>query len=262
VGFVKREYLDNGKPIDSMVFVFEGKRPALFFKQRLSEVIGESFLPPVFLTVDELVEKINSNTSPANMVSDLESAFLVYDSIKRNAPGLLEKRRSFSAFLPWARDILNFIDQLDLEAVPPGGLKDIEANARIGYDIPGQINELLGHITLVRDDYHRALKERGMASRGSMYLFAARSGRGESLKEFGRIHFCNVLCHYKTEKAIVKDIFDGHDSVLFFQGDSREWGILNDLERSSGIQYLPGQTAGQASLISGRDLMCSRRPAW
>ena len=48
------------------------------------------------------------------------------------------------------RNNMAFIDQLDLENVDEKRLLNIESNARIGYDVPEDINRLLTRIVKIR----------------------------------------------------------------------------------------------------------------
>jgi len=100
----------------------------------------------------------------------------------------LREDKSFASFLPWAREIRVFIEQLDLQDIPEEKLEAVEASAAIGYAVPVAVNKLLENISKVRNDFEKyCLKERKL-TRGLMYREAARSAK-ETLNDFEHFVF-------------------------------------------------------------------------
>ena len=145
-----KDYLTTEEDISSLAFVFGGKRPGLFLKKELSDRMTRGFFPPVFFSIDEYVDRVLSAEDTYMRINELEACFLMYRLVKQHTPDILKRREGFAEFLPWAREILGFIDQLDLEDIDAESIKGIQLNAEIGYDVPKDINHLLAHILLLR----------------------------------------------------------------------------------------------------------------
>ena len=142
--------------LSRIAIVFGGHRPALFVKRALSQKIGKAFYPPRFFSIDEFMGFVASKHETFESAQDLDQCYLMYKLVKEHCPKLLAKRETFAQFLPWAREILSFIEQLDLECVDNEKLKGVEQNAQIGYDVPEDINRILSEITVLRGFYHNS----------------------------------------------------------------------------------------------------------
>ncbi|MBI5873085.1 MAG: PD-(D/E)XK nuclease family protein [Candidatus Omnitrophica bacterium] len=237
--FIEDNFIKYGKDLSKLAVVFGGVRPRLFLQKELSLRIKKPFFPPAFFSIDEFVETLVSKSGPYALISDLEACFTIYRLAQKQAPDVLEGRRSFAQFLPWAREILAFIEQLDLEAVEAKPLEDIQHHAAIGYDVPESINKLLTRIVALRVAFHKVLIEKKSYTRGFMYLLAAGRIAKESLGEFENILFCNFFYLHKTEEAIVGSLYERKKALLFFQGDEREWSVLARTSKSLGCQIRP-----------------------
>ncbi|MCF7907999.1 MAG: PD-(D/E)XK nuclease family protein [Candidatus Omnitrophica bacterium] len=221
--------LDNFKDttdFSNIACVFGGKRPSLFLRRALSEKIKKPFYPPTIFTIDEFVE-YSLGASAKRPIGDLEAAYCVYNIVAKYSPSLLKKRKGFAEFLPWAREINSFIEQLDLENISNQKLKGIASSAEIGYDVPASINKLLENIAQIRYSYHKILDENKFYSRGGMYLEASLQIKKKQLEEFKAVVFCNFFYLHSTEMEIMKEVKASGKGFFIFQGSSREWSVLN-----------------------------------
>ncbi len=241
VDSIEKNFLDNSPDISRLAFVFEGKRPALFLKRALSRRIGKSFFSPTFFSIDEFIQYTLLQKTPFTKITSLESCHAIYTLAREIAPEVVRGREQFSQFLPWAREIAKFIDLLDLEDIAPDSLKNIQASASIGYEIPENINVLLERIITLRDAYHKLLSEEKSFSRGFIYLSAARAVQQVSFDEFDKVIFCSFFYMYKTEQKIIKHLYDIDKAILFFQGDGDEWSILKDAARCFSSSIRPNK---------------------
>ena len=214
---IEKEFIEKGKDLSRLAIVFGGKRPSLFLKRELSKKIKKSFFPPAFFSIDEFVEYALSKKASIRRISELDACYIIYALAKKIAPEILKGNKNFSRFLPWAREVLKFIELLDLEDVEAKALENIKMNAAIGYDVPESINLLLKNILSLRDAYHNVLKERGVYSRGLMYLSVSRITKEIDLNEFDRILFCNFFSLHKTEDNIIKHFYNIGKASLISQ---------------------------------------------
>ncbi|MDI6758935.1 MAG: PD-(D/E)XK nuclease family protein [Candidatus Omnitrophota bacterium] len=237
--FVEENFLKTGADLARIAFVFGGKRPALFLKKELSLKIKQGFFSPRFFSIDEFIEYTLLKKITYGRISDLDAAYLLYNLAKKISPGILKDKEDFSKFLPWAREILLFIEQLDFEDIKLGPLENIQFKARIGYDVPSNINVLMQELIALRDAYHTALREKNNFSCGLIYLKASESIQEIDFAEFDYIIFCGLFYLHKTEERIIKHLYDRQKAILIFQGDSKEYGVLEKLSKSLLVPISP-----------------------
>ncbi len=255
--FIEENFLNEKKDLSRLAIVFGGKRPSLFLKRELSRRIKKSFFSPAFFSMDEFVEYSLVKDKSIRKISDIDACYIIYTLVKKNAPEILKGREDFSRFLPWAREILSFIERLDLEDIEARSLEDIKANAAIGYDVPESINVLLKHIISIRDAYHALLKNKGLYSRGLMYLTASRKAGEAEFNEFDNILFCNFFYLHRTEEKIIKHLHNSSRAILIFQGSKKDWPVFEKNSKNFSCDIEPkGKTTPQynLSIYSGFDM--------
>ncbi len=239
--FIHKNYLKKGRDLSRLAIVFGGKRPALFLKRELARRSKQSFYSPQFFTIDDFVRHLVLKETAFQSVLDLDHCYVIYNLAREVTPEILKGRESFAQFLPWTREILAFIDQLDLENVPSSSLRNIEANAQIGYSVPEDINRLLGHVSVLREAYHKYLTKHKTFSRGFQYQQAANSIDRLKLPEFDEIIFGNFFYLHRTEMKIMTELFERGKAHLFFQGDERRWPALERLSRAFNTPIVEGE---------------------
>lgn len=226
VSYLEKKYSFQNKDLSRVAIVFGGKRPSLFMKRELSRRIKGSFYPPRFFSIDEFIAYTGRKAESFTSGVDLDQCYLLYQLAKRHAPQILKGRETFSQFLPWTREILSFIDHLDLECVADERLRNIEANAQIGYAVPPDINLLLEHIVILRQMYHRYMRESKNFSRGFLYRFVSEAVSKIEFPEFDEIVFCNFFYLHHSEGQLMKNLYDRGLGSLIFQGDESRWPTL------------------------------------
>ncbi|MFH1398250.1 MAG: PD-(D/E)XK nuclease family protein [Candidatus Omnitrophota bacterium] len=238
-GFIEENYIARSKDLSRLAIVFGGKRPALFLKKELSLRVKKGFFPPAFFSSDEFIEYALNKKAHFSKIGDLDASFLIYKLAKEASSDILKSRQSFSQFLPWAREILAFIEQLDLEGIEDLTLKNVELKAEIGYDVPEDINALLKDIISLRQSFHKYLKENNIYSRGLIYYLASQFIPQLEFPEYDEIIFANFFYLHKTEAQVLKAIYQKNKAILFFQGSARDYSVLEDLSQELSIKIEP-----------------------
>ncbi len=254
---ILEEYSAKGFDFSRLAFVFGGKRPQLFLKKELASRIKGPFISPAFFSMDEFMGYCLAKKARLKRISDLDGAYLAYNLTKELAPDILKGREDFCRFIPWAREMLSFIEQLDLEDKKTVELNEIALKAEIGYDVPPGINLLLNRIVSIREAYHLRLLERRSCSRGFMYLAASREAGELDFPEFERVSFCNFFYLHQTEINLIKGLLDKGKARLFFQGSQDEWPLLKKAAKEFSAAIIPSQArepSYRLSLYSGFDL--------
>lgn len=237
-----RAYGSRPEGFQGVTLIFGGKRPALFLRRELARRLKTSFVPPRILSMDEFISDIFHQSTRSRALNDLEAAFELFKIAQTQAPEILKGRETFARFWPWAREILGFIDQVDLEEIEDDALLGVQAQARIGYDVPEAINQLLTQIVRLRRAFHQFLQTQGFSRRGWIYRQAAMFVDRADVSGAGDIWFCNFFYWHKTEERIVKHLFDAGQARLVFQGDQRRWPVLKQQAEHLGVSVLEGQT--------------------
>ncbi len=226
--YLDENFLKKGADVGRLAFVFGGKRPALFLRKALSKKTGKSFFSPAFFTIDEFMEYTLWKKVHFKKMPNMELWYAIYTIARDIAPEIVERREKFSEFMPWAREIANFIDVLDVEDIPSKELKSVEASASIGYPIPPNINNSLRNIRALRDAYHKLLSRKNSFTRGFIYHSASSAVKEVSFDEFDTIFFSGFFYMHKTEREVIKHLYDNGKAVLFFQGDEDKWPVLKE----------------------------------
>ncbi len=228
---IEENCLKKGNDLSRLAVVFGGRRPALFLNRELAKRIGKNFYPPRFFGIDEFVSYTVEKKELFTSGQDLDQCYLIYQLAQKHAPEVLKGRATFAQFLPWTREILNFIEQLDLEDVSDQRLGNIEANAAIGYDVPEDINRILKHVIVLRAAYHEHIRKQKVYSRGFQYWRAAQLIEDIQFAEFDEILFCNFFYFNRSEEKIVQSLYERGQATLIFQGDERKWPVLQRISQ-------------------------------
>ncbi len=229
----------TGSDLSRIAVVFPSKRPSLFLRRALAVKLKRTFFPPRFFSMDEFMGETAKRSGDPAPVPDMDSAYILYRLSGALAPEILKGRERFSQFLPWAMEILGFIDHCDREDVAGSLLENVQRNAEIGYDVPESINRMLRHVRVIRDAFHEELERGGKCTRGMVYRHATGKIDGVRFKEYDTIVFCNLFFLHATETAVVKKLYERGDASLLFQGDERDWPVLRRLGKQLGISIQP-----------------------
>ncbi len=241
VDYIEKEYVAKNADLSRLAICFGGKRPALFVKRELARRLKVDYFPPRFFTIDELVRTIVNRKEPMSQGIDLDHCYLIYNLAKEHTPKILLGRETFAQFLPWTREILGFIDQLDLENIDEKKILNIQENAEIGYAVPDDINHLLENILVLRKVYHESLLKNKHMSRGLQYLLAGEYIKDVSFDEYDHFLFCNFFYFNASEEAIVKTLHQRNQATLLFQGDQRKWPVLQRISQRFKADILEGK---------------------
>jgi len=248
-GFILSHSGGNHKDLSKIACIFGGKRPALFLNRALAQRIKTSFYPPTLFSIDRFTEYPLSPEECLTKISRLDAAYLIYTISRELAPDII-RNKSFGEFLPWAREIVSFIERLDLEVIDNSALKNIQMSACIGYDIPQSINVLLQHIIAIRRQYHSVLREKKIYSRGLVYLEACRKVKDADLTGFDKIIFANFFYLHNTETHILKEIYQTGKGIFIFQGRKDQWSVLKDNAQKLGISLFNKKVPRHEPILS------------
>jgi CRISPR/Cas system-associated exonuclease Cas4 (RecB family) len=206
--------------------ISEGRRPFLFIKKKLAEKQKKAFFTPEFFTNDEFIEGIIFDNTELIKISDIEAAFMVFETVKNESNQLLKDKTSFADFMEWSFEILSFIEQLALENISEDKLKVVKANAEIGYDVPENINNLLKNIFKIRKSFYSGLEQSSKTTKGHSFLKAAAAESNLLAGNFDEIILMAPFYLHKVEIEIFKKIFDAGKLTVLIHGNPEKYKIL------------------------------------
>ncbi|MBI3602163.1 MAG: PD-(D/E)XK nuclease family protein [Candidatus Omnitrophica bacterium] len=239
--YIHQEHALKGKDLRSLAVIFGGRRPFLFLKRALAHRMKGPFYPPQFFSIDEWINHIVQTQRKFQPLSELDHCYLIYQLASQHTPYLLEGRKRFASFLPWAREILALIEHLDLESTHEDVLKNLKAQAQIGLDVPADISRLLEGLFVLRRAYHQKLEKEGIAARGYQYDLASRVIPSVDLSGWQEILFCNFFYLHRSEMKLIEHCFKHTPTTLLMQGDERRWPALKRISALLGQKIVEGK---------------------
>ncbi len=225
-GYLYAESTRHNIPLNKTACVFGGKRPGLFLKRQLAKRLQKGFCSPAIFSLDEFTGYIVDKNHPPAKVNRLDACYCLYQITKKVSPHIIPHKGSFGDFLGWGKEIISFIEQVDLELIEDKVLRNVEKSAAIGYDVPDNINRLLQYIITLRTGLHRDLQSKRLYSRGLIYAKAAEKIDNINFDEFESIYFANLFYLNNSETKIVKSLCKKGKAKFVFQGHPDEWAVL------------------------------------
>ncbi|RKY45609.1 MAG: hypothetical protein DRP81_03385 [Candidatus Omnitrophota bacterium] len=232
--YLYEKHYKISKDLSNIAVVFGGKRPLLFLRRSLASKIGQPFFSPQLFSMDRFIEYVIRKRYPQlNKISDLDASYLLFNLSKEIIPDFL-KSESFWRFFPWIKELLFFLEELDLEKKTEDELRSVEKSAEIGYETPQSINVLLSRIRKIRECFHKTLWEKRKFTRGYAYFLTSQLTKDLTYEDFKEIIFCGFFYLHASEKEIIKNLLDKGKAVLFFHTSKEEWPTFKELEKVLG----------------------------
>jgi hypothetical protein len=222
-----------------------GKRPLAFINNNLIKKKLKTCFYPTFFTNESFINYIIFSKTKLERISDFEAILILFKVIQNAKLHIIDLNVSFLTSIEWIREILLFIEQLDLEDITDSKLKFIEANATIGYDIPININLLLKNISYIRQSFHNNLDDLSKLTKGYAFLKTSKEIDFKFLlNNFDEIIVISPFYLYQSEINILKKISNNNNLTIFIHGDPNKYNILKELY-SCFKKSLPSTVASQ-----------------
>ena len=176
VGRTCARILENREDNDlsSTAVVFPSKRFGFFLHQELCRQMAGNFFPPAMYSVEAFFEALFRLNFPGFRVLDeLEAAHALYESARAVfASGMYGSRQigDFSSFLPWARKILEALEEIQSEGGETETIRweSYEEFAKLGeYHQP--YKEFIQSIPALLDHLRQSLRLRRRATQGMIW---------------------------------------------------------------------------------------------
>lgn len=190
----------------NILAIFPHKRPKFFLYKKLSNLIGQPFFPPKYFDIDSFVLFL---IGKEEFLKELDSYAILYEILEniksKKIKKIIEKP---SLLIPWAREILKSIEELEMELAKPEDFKSIinfkeerEISLNIFYEVYKNFTEKMNKI----DKFPR----------GVCYKKAADLQELKELEKFEEIHFLLPSGITKSEDKIIKK-FGKMENIYFY----------------------------------------------
>jgi len=224
------------KELSKVAVVFGGKRPHFFLNRKLALKLKRPFLSLQYFSIDRFMEYIVKKKNPYfKTISDLEAVFILYQLMKDKFSYFV-KDKNFAQFFAWGKEILKFLEEIDLEKKDIVSLKEIEESAKIGYEAPSSVNFLLSSLISLQDNFHQIMEKKKKITRGFSYFLASQFIDEFSFPEWELVLFCGFFYLYDTEIKVIKSFLKKDKALLFFQKDNKRYSSFGKIEKKLGIK--------------------------
>lgn len=242
-----------GDRIGEVAVVFNNKRPSLFLRKYLAEIVGRPIWSPSFYTVQEFFTEITGLTA----ASQLKQFFILLQSYNQLLNQEGEERIGAANFYPVAEVILSDFSQIDYYLVEAASVfRLIGQYAEIRQQFPDFDDEQLAFletfwksfsadrqtdmqerfIVLWRrmpglyEEFHRRLNEQGVHTQAGIYRRAAETEIRipDTMKHVAFVGF-NALS--RAEEKLFKIWQDEGKASFYFDADAH---YLNDSRQEAG----------------------------
>ena len=217
---LKRIIAEQGSDLGDVTLVFNNQRPALFVKQYMRELFGETFIMPKTLVLDDLVAELGD-------VDILPNEFLLFELYHIHHKINTSDHRTLEQFIPMADMMLADFSEIDRYMVNVqdiyGNLHDIK---KIGeWDVSGK------ELTKFQKDYLEFYK--------SIYRYYTELNK--LLEERGQAYY--GMAYRKVAENIESILDERTEENLYFLGFNAlsrcEEAIISAYVRRGCAKYIP-----------------------
>ncbi len=220
----------NERDYSSSLVVFPGKRPAHFLRKALASKVGSSFIPPMVFSMDEFIDSLFDESSPAKKIEIIDAVALLYN-IHRKAPMPLGGKGFMTpdSFFPLGLKIYRDLEELTIEGINPQMVKGVEFFIAEG--MPAQTIERLQSLSYFYEQFYREIDALGFSTRSGRYHIAAEKIDKAGLSKLQRIIFAGFFALTNAEKALFKKLLTYENTIFAFQDGTG----LNEKLKELGI---------------------------
>jgi CRISPR/Cas system-associated exonuclease Cas4 (RecB family) len=246
----------EGVDFSGQLVVFPGKRPAHFLRRTIAVRMGSSFIPPVILSMEELVDDLYGKIDPAapakmEAVDALAFLFEIHRGMARPLGG--DQFLSLDAFLPLGLRIYRDLEELLIEGVEPRQLRAVEPFMES--PLPPQACGSLQSLSFFYERFYEVIEKAGFASRSQRYARVS-SEIGRALLPYQQIVLAGFYALTHCEKRLFRELLTWENvRVLFREGP----GLAARLG-ALGIEYDPPVRSDDAAPGQGPRITFSKSP--
>jgi hypothetical protein len=225
----------EGVDFSGQLVVFPGKRPAHFLRSTIGGRVGSSFIPPVILSMEELVEHLYEKLDPAaprkmEALDALAFLFEIHRGMERPLGG--DQFLSLDAFLPLGLRIYRDLEELLIEDVEPRQLRAVEP--LMESPLPSPASGSLQSLSFFYERFYQVIGKAGFASRSQRYARVS-SGVSRAILPYRQIVLAGFYGLTRCEERLFRELLTWENVCVLFREGPGLAGRLAAL----GIEYDP-----------------------
>ncbi len=238
---------ESGVALRDAIVVFPGKRPAHFLRQRLAEGRTAGFLPPLILSMDQLVDAaFEARQTRADRVlpkaEAIDAVALLYEiQLEAERPLGGTAFMTLDSFLPLGLKIHRDLEELAIERVP--ARKVAEVQALIEEEVPERSRERLLALSLFYERFYPKVAENNLSTRSSRYVEVAGGIEPNDLGSFQLLVFAGFSTLTTAERGLFGKAAAWPQSLFIFQDGP---GLRAQLD-SLGVRHPAVSPAGASA---------------
>lgn len=221
------EYLANiVKDRERTIVVFPGKRPALFLRKRLSELVGKAFIPPRIFSLEDFISYLyERGFGKAVFINSLDASWLIF-TLSREMHRLKDYP-TFESFFFWGTRIYNMFEEFEKELIPSEEFKKVKEYSEL-LGVPEGIRAILGTFSELKSRFDEELEKRGFTTPGKILRKVAESIENLRAELPGQVYFVGFSALTRAEEKILRTLLKG-DVFLIRQGGD-EWRFFKNMD--------------------------------
>ncbi len=234
--------LESGKDLTRFRVVFPEKRPGHYLRKALGRRLGRSFLPPVILSFDELVDslylEINQDTDrPAEPI---DAVSILYELHRRHPEPLGgQSFLSLDEFFPLGMKLYQDLEELKVGLVSRENFLMIDSLA--GQKLPDKTRNRLQKVSFFFENFYKRLAEEKLSTPATRLTGLLDRLSPEHLNHFEQTILAGFFLLNRGEVELVKRLLESDRATIYLlEGPGHE-----EMVRGLGLDLK------EAEIISG-----------
>ncbi|MFQ3573953.1 MAG: hypothetical protein SNJ53_04905, partial [Thermodesulfovibrionales bacterium] len=207
---IKNKTTDYG----NYLVVFPNRRPAHFLRKRISEAIKTSFIPPLILSIDDLIDHIYPFRYKHRSIDTIDAIKILFDIQKETAKIGREHFLTLDQFLPIGIRLFNDLEELHIEKINPQTLQMKLIDDFNNNDIQNTLQNRLQPMSVFYSEFHKRLNDLGLSTRSSRYVAVSDDLNKDFFKRFKRVFFAGFYALTRSERDLFTKL-DNLENVMF-----------------------------------------------
>jgi ATP-dependent helicase/nuclease subunit B len=202
----------------SSLVVFPGKRPSHFLRKVLADKEKSSFIPPVILSIDELIEHVYDESLGlgGRKLEAIDAISILY-GIHAASPDHLGKENFLTpdTFFPVGVKLYNDLEELFIEGIPSKKVREIDSIA--GENIPEPTAKRLQSLSYFYETLYNRIEEGHFSTRSSRYRAVSENIERLNLDRFKRVILAGFFALTESEKKIFRSLLERENTLFILQ---------------------------------------------
>ncbi len=235
IEFVAKALISLGvNDFSNIAVVFPGRRPSVYLRQKLFELLRKPYVPPKIFQIEEFLTEIATISGAfGRILSPLEAASVIFQLAQQNGFSIAKEFKDFGEFAFWGVKLASAFTEFDQELISNEKLMDLPALAEYE-DIQVKVKHLWTELPKLKRAFEEVAERKGFLTRGMIYRKAAEFATehpSEAFGDFDFVIFAGFFALREAEKAVVKAAINSSKGCMVWQSDGQTWSPFVELTK-------------------------------